>query len=262
MESHNPKISTLFGLLAIFGSLAYAENCCKFPAIFNFGDSNSDTGGISAAFGSPAPFPNGVTHFHTPSGRFSDGRLVIDFIGTLPTLISSDLSLLIFLFVFFPITLFFSEYIFISLVSSILILYSYLMNCITNFFDVVFLKAESLGLPYLNAYLDSVGSNFSHGVNFATAGSTIRPQNTTMKQSGYSPISLDVQLLQFKDFCIRSKNIRKQGQPFYFLSCCLLPLSKFNFFFFFFVTNKLCSKIFTYLHHHKFLENGQRRKVV
>ncbi|KAH7515653.1 hypothetical protein FEM48_Zijuj10G0049400 [Ziziphus jujuba var. spinosa] len=51
--------------------------------------------------------------------------------------------------------------------------------------------AESLGLPYLSAYLDSVGSNFSHGANFATAGSTIRPQNTTISQSGYSPISLN-----------------------------------------------------------------------
>ncbi|KAK9681866.1 hypothetical protein RND81_10G033100 [Saponaria officinalis] len=32
--------------------------------------------------------------------------------------------------------------------------------------------AESLGLPYLSAYLNSVGSNFSHGANFATAGSS------------------------------------------------------------------------------------------
>lgn len=54
---------------------------CSFPAIFNFGDSNSDTGGLSAAFGQ-APYPNGETYFHVPSGRFSDGRLVIDFIGT------------------------------------------------------------------------------------------------------------------------------------------------------------------------------------
>ena len=31
---------------------------CHFPAVFNFGDSNSDTGGLSAAFGA-APPPNG-----------------------------------------------------------------------------------------------------------------------------------------------------------------------------------------------------------
>ncbi|KAK6242166.1 hypothetical protein SCA6_007555 [Theobroma cacao] len=123
---------------------------CNFPAIFNFGDSNSDTGGLSAAFGQ-APAPNGETYFHAPAGRYSDGRLIIDFI------------------------------------------------------------AESLGLPYLSAYLDSVGSNFSHGANFATAGSTIKPQNTTRSQSGFSPISLDVQSVQFSDFNRRSQIFNKQG---------------------------------------------------
>lgn len=53
---------------------------CKFPAIYNFGDSNSDTGAISAAFASLHP-PNGETFFGHPSGRFCDGRLIIDFIG-------------------------------------------------------------------------------------------------------------------------------------------------------------------------------------
>ncbi|WVZ12009.1 hypothetical protein V8G54_016539 [Vigna mungo] len=45
-----------------------------FRAIFNFGDSNSDTGGLSAAFGQ-APPPNGIMFLHSPKGRFSDGRL-------------------------------------------------------------------------------------------------------------------------------------------------------------------------------------------
>ncbi|XP_020547403.1 LOW QUALITY PROTEIN: GDSL esterase/lipase At3g26430 [Sesamum indicum] len=123
---------------------------CNFPAIFNFGDSNSDTGGLSAAFGQ-APPPNGETFFDAPAGRFCDGRLLIDLI------------------------------------------------------------AERLGLPHLSAFLDSIGSNFSHGANFATADSTIRPQNTTISQSGYSPISLDVQHVQYSDFLRRSQIIRKQG---------------------------------------------------
>lgn len=53
---------------------------CTFPAIFNFGDSNSDAGVMEAAF----PLlkkPYGDTYFHEPSGRFSDGRNIIDFIG-------------------------------------------------------------------------------------------------------------------------------------------------------------------------------------
>lgn len=57
-----------------------ASTGCDFPAIFNFGDSNSDTGGFSAAFGQLSS-PNGETFFRAPSGRYSDGRLVIDFIG-------------------------------------------------------------------------------------------------------------------------------------------------------------------------------------
>ena len=57
------------------------ENC-KFPAIFNLGDSNSDTGGYAAAFSQP-PWPYGRTFFRMPAGRFSDGRLMIDFIGTI-----------------------------------------------------------------------------------------------------------------------------------------------------------------------------------
>lgn len=55
---------------------------CQFPAIYNFGDSNSDTGGISAAF-EPIREPYGEGFFHKPAGRDSDGRLVIDFIGNI-----------------------------------------------------------------------------------------------------------------------------------------------------------------------------------
>lgn len=126
---------------------------CHFPAIFNFGDSNSDTGGLSAAFGQAGP-PSGETYFHAPAGRYSDGRLVIDFI------------------------------------------------------------AKSVGVAYLSAFLDSVGSNFSHGANFATAGSTIRPPNTTLHQSGFSPFSLNVQFYQFNDFRRRSQTFRSKGGIF------------------------------------------------
>lgn len=74
----------LINIVLVASSLIHPGVCypsCSFPAIFNFGDSNSDTGGLSAAFGQ-APYPNGQTFFHSPSGRFSDGRLIVDFIGT------------------------------------------------------------------------------------------------------------------------------------------------------------------------------------
>ncbi|XP_008221893.1 PREDICTED: GDSL esterase/lipase At3g26430-like [Prunus mume] len=157
MESHFSKTLVVAILVSLSVSLApclvLASTSCKFPAIFNFGDSNSDTGGFSAVFGQARP-PHGESYFHGPAGRYCDGRLVIDFI------------------------------------------------------------ANSLGLPFLSAYLDSVGSNFSHGANFATAASTIRPQNTTLHQSGFSPISLDVQYDEFYDFPPRSQIVRSQGGVF------------------------------------------------
>ncbi|CAO2184703.1 unnamed protein product [Urochloa humidicola] len=48
--------------------------------IFNFGDSNSDTGGMAAVNGMNINLPEGRTFFRRPTGRLSDGRLVIDFI--------------------------------------------------------------------------------------------------------------------------------------------------------------------------------------
>ncbi|GJN11188.1 hypothetical protein PR202_ga29361 [Eleusine coracana subsp. coracana] len=133
-------------VLALADLRVSAAADCNFPAVFNFGDSNSDTGGLSATFGA-APPPNGRTFFGVPSGRYCDGRLVIDFI------------------------------------------------------------AESLGIPYLSAYLNSIGTNFSHGANFATAGSSIRRQNTSLFLSGFSPISLDVQSWEFDQFMNRSQFI-------------------------------------------------------
>ncbi|KAI3693980.1 hypothetical protein L1987_76937 [Smallanthus sonchifolius] len=56
------------------------EAGCEYEAIFNFGDSNSDTGGFWSAFPEASP-PNGMTYFKHPAGRASDGRLIIDFIA-------------------------------------------------------------------------------------------------------------------------------------------------------------------------------------
>ncbi|XP_023889376.2 esterase [Quercus suber] len=127
---------------------------CNFPAIFNFGDSNSDTGGLSASLRTTPP-PYGETYFHKPAGRASDGRLMIDFM------------------------------------------------------------ARSLGLPYLSAYLDSLGTNFSHGANFATSASTIRLPTNIVPAGVFSPFYLDIQYSQqFVQFKSRSQMIRKKGGIF------------------------------------------------
>ncbi|KAK6239246.1 hypothetical protein QUC31_004715 [Theobroma cacao] len=109
----------------------------NYPAVFNFGDSNSDTGGLVAGKAFPLIPPNGETYFLKPSGRFCDGRLIIDFL------------------------------------------------------------MEAMELPYLNPYLDSVGSpSFETGCNFATGGSTILPANA----ASINPFSFNLQLYQFFRF--------------------------------------------------------------
>lgn len=78
----------LIDAAAIHGGASGGSGSCGFTAIYNFGDSNSDTGGRSAALNAIQP-PNGETFFGHPSGRACDGRLVIDFIGNLPKFLKS-----------------------------------------------------------------------------------------------------------------------------------------------------------------------------
>ncbi|KAJ1414685.1 SGNH hydrolase superfamily [Sesbania bispinosa] len=112
---------------------------CDFKAIFNFGDSNSDTGGFYAAFPAQSG-PFGMTYFNKPAGRASDGRLIIDFL------------------------------------------------------------AQALGLPFLSPYLQSIGSDYRHGANYATLASTVLLPNTSLFVTGISPFSLAIQLNQMKQF--------------------------------------------------------------
>eukprot|EP01018_Ginkgo_biloba_P013742 Gb_27654 [translate_table: standard] len=74
-------------MVLIIGALVplRSECHCAFPAIYNFGDSTSDTGAIHFTF----PFnmlaenpPYGETFFGRPVNRYSDGRLSIDFLAT------------------------------------------------------------------------------------------------------------------------------------------------------------------------------------
>lgn len=64
----------------------------NFPAVFNFGDSNSDSGDLVAGLGIRLGPPNGQTYFKMPNGRFCDGRLIVDFLGKYLSLLTSFLS--------------------------------------------------------------------------------------------------------------------------------------------------------------------------
>ncbi|XP_061358073.1 GDSL esterase/lipase At5g14450-like [Gastrolobium bilobum] len=123
---------------------------CDFTAIFNFGDSYSDTGCMSSAF-YPAVLPYGETFFNDPAGRASDGRLIIDFI------------------------------------------------------------AKHLGFPYLSAYINSIGTSYRHGANFAAGASTIRRQNKTFFDGG-SPFTLEIQIAQFNQFKARTGKFFTQAK--------------------------------------------------
>lgn len=79
-------------------------------------------------------------------------------------------------------------------------------------------------MPYLSAYLDSLGSslrhgrnfgvNFRHGANFATGGATILRPNKTLFESGVSPFYLDIQIAHFDQFKARTTSLYNHGEVF------------------------------------------------
>ncbi|CAM8907515.1 unnamed protein product [Rhodiola kirilowii] len=147
-----PKSNKL--LLFAFLSVCIHNATCfdfNYPAVYNFGDSNSDTGNLVAGIGAQLHPPNGQTYFKTPSGRFCDGRLIIDFL------------------------------------------------------------MDAMDLPFLNAYLESVGAPIFHkGCNFAAAGSTIHPPTAT----SVSQFSFSIQVDQFVRFKSHALELLAKGRKF------------------------------------------------
>ncbi|RDY06438.1 GDSL esterase/lipase, partial [Mucuna pruriens] len=136
----------VFALVCLFTQVKGEDDVLhkskEYSAIYNFGDSNSDTGTFSAAFTMVYP-PNGESFPGIPT-RNCDGRLIIDFI------------------------------------------------------------TEELKVPYLSAYLDSIGSNYNYGANFAAGGSSIR-------QIGFSAIFFGLQISQFIHFKSRTIALYNQS---------------------------------------------------
>jgi hypothetical protein len=85
----SPRAASL--LLAVMLSAAAPEPAAaagrRYDSIFVFGDSYADTGNNPVAFRRRSLFdpvmrpPYGATFFGRPTGRESDGRLAIDFVG-------------------------------------------------------------------------------------------------------------------------------------------------------------------------------------
>ncbi|XP_073156414.1 GDSL esterase/lipase LIP-4-like [Henckelia pumila] len=141
--SMNHCCIAIFYFFFLLLPISLLSHCTRPPIIFNFGDSNSDTGGLVAALGFPVNLPNGRAFFAKSTGRLSDGRLIIDFL------------------------------------------------------------CQSLNTSLLSPYLDSLGSNFSNGANFAIAGSCTLPKNV--------PFALNIQVKQFTHFKARSAELLDAG---------------------------------------------------
>ncbi|XP_074557776.1 GDSL esterase/lipase At1g28580-like [Curcuma longa] len=79
----SPLLPLFLFLAAAAANPAAAAAC--FSSIFSFGDSISDTGNYLISCGAtPDPVghpPYGETFFHRPTGRCSDGRLIVDFLA-------------------------------------------------------------------------------------------------------------------------------------------------------------------------------------
>ncbi|XP_060218488.1 GDSL esterase/lipase At4g01130 [Lycium barbarum] len=141
----------LLGAMLLFMVAKTECKKCAFKAIFNFGDSNTDTGGFWAAFPAQSP-PHGMTYFKKPVGRATDGRVIVDFL------------------------------------------------------------AQAIGLPFLSPYLQSIGSDYRQGANFATLASTVRLPQTSLFVTGVSPFSLDIQLRQMKEFKAKVDELPHKGK--------------------------------------------------
>ena len=72
-------------------ALAAAQSARADPAcytrVFSFGDSLADTGNYRYVYPNKTHtavlrLPYGETYFKKPTGRFSNGRIIIDFVGT------------------------------------------------------------------------------------------------------------------------------------------------------------------------------------
>ncbi|KAH0450176.1 hypothetical protein IEQ34_020868 [Dendrobium chrysotoxum] len=77
-----PSLTLVAFLLLLFPVRRTAGSC--YTSIFSFGDSITDTGNLLLSTGDnclSGRLPYGETFFGRPTGRFSDGRLIIDFIA-------------------------------------------------------------------------------------------------------------------------------------------------------------------------------------
>lgn len=90
------------------------------------------------------------------------------------------------------------------------------LKCKSNWRMIVWvlfrLAAQALGFPFLSPYLQSIGSDYRHGANYATLASTVLLPNTSLFVTGISPFSLAIQLNQMKEFKVKVDEFHATNQ--------------------------------------------------
>lgn len=76
-------------------------------------------------------------------------------------------------------------------------------------------------MPYLSPYLQSIGSDYTHGANFATSASTVLIPTTSFFVSGLSPFALTIQLRQMEKFKAKVHDFHKRGTQ---ITCIFLHM--------------------------------------
>ncbi|TVU37577.1 hypothetical protein EJB05_10899, partial [Eragrostis curvula] len=150
---------------------------CRFARLFSFGDSITDNGNWLRYVSSPggvASSPYGDTFFRRPTGRFCDGRIIIDYVGELSCPCSSHQR-------------------------------TYVRPVLTRMPRVpcvIDRAADALGLPFLTPYLAGNSSrDFANGANFAVGGATALGKDYFTAKNvddGFTP-SLQGQVTWFKN---------------------------------------------------------------
>ncbi|KAF4389936.1 hypothetical protein G4B88_003419 [Cannabis sativa] len=229
MASKTMMIPHILTLLSILAPCVDSVVEFNYPAVFNFGDSNSDTGELVAAYGSFLNSPYGQSYFKNPSGRACDGRLIVDFLTLfILTLVHLCFPLAKSVEFNFPAVFNFGDSNSDTggLVSSGIETinppygqnyfkipsgrYSDGRLIIFNIYECNN-AVDAMDLPFLNSYLDSIGApSFRKGCNFAAAGSTVLPATAT----SVSPFSFGLQVSQFGRFKAKTLELLAKGRKF------------------------------------------------
>ncbi|KAH9289067.1 hypothetical protein KI387_033184, partial [Taxus chinensis] len=174
------SMANILVCLWMITSFAEAVKGPYVPAMFVFGDSLADAGNNNYIPHSTARAnftPYGVSFFQHPTGRFTNGRIVFDFIGIITDINAHKCS--------------FCRFFRVNLMSDL------------TAFPVA---ATYLGLPFPPPYLEP-DAKFIGGINFASGGSGLL--DSTGAES--SVITMSRQVFQFEHFSYKLMRKHRSG---------------------------------------------------